>query len=332
MRGGESSAPTLVAVLVLCGPAEGARTNHASMSSKMSATSSGSGVRGGARGTVILRDLRTEGAVVVPAGRVGRGCRDGRRWRGKVGSSCGCGPGVRGIAGRGLLIRLRGPVLDHVLEPREGGGNRESGREQVALDEEDADGEARETTWLSSRAYHDTSSSSTPLACSSESENGANVNSNTSAELALGASSALVDLVITSGWICTRWAAGALRSWGLGLRPGHSSSDVSGVVGMSLLEQADMLVSEGVGERERGGDICRKSRGRPDRGVVTVLLLDSARGGETLTGEVGLVMSITMSKALRLTDWCFCFVGAGLGESRAAERRKSWPSENSSRP
>ena len=28
-------------------------------------------------------------------------------------------------------------------------------------------------------------------------------------------------------------------------------SDVSGVVGMSLLEQADMLVSEGVGERVR---------------------------------------------------------------------------------
>jgi hypothetical protein len=61
---------------------------------------------------------------------------------------------------------------------------------------------------------------------------------------------------------------GALRSCGLGLRlrpeplrPGHSSSssDVSGVVGMSLLEQADMLVSEGVGERVRGrgGDFGR---------------------------------------------------------------------------
>ena len=332
MRGGESSAPTLVAVLELRGSAEGARTDHASMSSKMSATSSGSGVRGGARGTVILSDLRTEGVVVVPGAGTGSGWREGRRRRGKVGSSWGFGPGARGSAGRGLLIRLRGPVLVHVLEPREGGGYRESGREPVALDEEDADGEAREITWLSSRAYHDTSSSSSPLACSSESENGANVNSNTSAELALGASSALEDLVITSGWICTRCAAGALRSWGLGLRPGHSSSDVSGVVGMSLLEQADMLVSEGVGERERGGDICRISRGRLSRGVVTVLLLDSATGGESLTGEVGLVMSITMSKALRRTDWRFSLVGAGLGESRAAGRRKSWPSANSSLP
>jgi hypothetical protein len=84
------------------------------------------------------------------------------------------------------------------------------------------------------------------------------VNSRAVAELALGA---VVDLLITSGWICTRCAAGALRSWswglelGLRLRPSHSSSsDVSGVVGMSLLEQADMLVSEGVGERVRGRD------------------------------------------------------------------------------
>jgi hypothetical protein len=89
------------------------------------------------------------------------------------------------------------------------------------------------------------------------------VNSSAVAELELGALGEEVDLLITSGWICTRCAAGALRScsWGLQLglrlRPGHSSSsEVSGVVGMSLLEQADMLVSEGVGERVRwrGGD------------------------------------------------------------------------------
>jgi hypothetical protein len=86
------------------------------------------------------------------------------------------------------------------------------------------------------------------------------------AELALGALGAVFNLLITSGWVCTNCAAGALQScsWGLQLglrlRPGHSSSsDVSGIVGMSLLEQAGMLVSEGVGERVRGrgGDFGR---------------------------------------------------------------------------
>ncbi len=266
------------------------------------------------------------------------GWREGRREavrrRGKVGSSCGLGPGVRGSAGRGLLIRLCGPVLVLALEPWEGGGRSESGRAPVALDAEGARGEASETSWPSSRAYHDTSSS--PPSCSSSSsgpENGAIVNSNTFAGLASEVSSAGVDLVVTSGWICTRWAAGALRSLGLGSRPGHSSSDVSGVVGMSLLEQADMLVSEGVGERVRGGDSGRRSRGRVGRGgVVTVLLLDSARGGESLTGEVGPVMSIIMSKALRRTDWCLCLAGVGLGASRVAARRKSGSSANSSLP
>ena len=53
-------------------------------------------------------------------------------------------------------------------------------------------------------------------------------------------------MVITSGWIWTRCAAGHWRL-GLRLRPGHSSlSDVSDVAGMSLPDQADMLVSEGV--------------------------------------------------------------------------------------
>lgn len=199
-RGGESSGPTLVAVLVLRRPAEGANTDHASMSSKMSEMSRGSGVRGGARGTVILSDLRTVRAVVGwggGSGEVGRGWRVRRevpRRRGNVGSSCGLGPGS---AGRGLLIRLRG----HVLElPREGGGRSESGRALAELDEEGAHGEASETTWPSSRAYHDRSSSSKHPACSSSGEEkGTSVNSSTFAELDPGASSAGVDLVITSG-------------------------------------------------------------------------------------------------------------------------------------
>lgn len=247
------------------------------------------------------------------------------RWRGKVGSSWGLGPGVRGIAGRGLLIRLCWPDL---VLAREGGGS-ESGRAVVGLDADGARGEASETSWPSSRAYHDTSSSS--CSCSSSgSENGAMVNSNTSAGSASEVSRMGVDLVITSGWICTRWAAGALRSRGLEPRPGHSSSDVSGVVGMSLLEQADMLVSEGVGERDRGGDCSRISRERVGLGgVVRVVLLDSA-GGESLAGEVGAVMSMTMSKALRRTDWCLA--GVGPCASRVATRRKSWSSANSSLP
>jgi hypothetical protein len=276
---------------VLRGPVEGTNMDHASTSSNISATSSGSGVRGGARGTVILSDLRTAAVVVVPSGGSGSGWRGGRevavRGRGKVGSSCGWGArAARGSEGRGLLIRLR--------EPREGGGKRESGRAPVALDEEGADDvEASDTTSLSSRAYHDTSSSL--VVCSSS--RSVNVNSNTFAELEFGASSPVEDLVITNGWIFTCWATGALRSWGLGPRPGHSSSDVSGVVGMSLLEQADMLVSEGVGERERGGDICRRSRGRMGRGgvVMVLLLLDSVGGGDSLMGDGGLVMSIMMS-------------------------------------
>jgi hypothetical protein len=317
----------VVAVLVLRRPAEGAKTDHASMSSKMSATSRGSGVRGGARGTVILSDLRTEGIVVVwgggGSGQVGSGSwrmrrREVVRRRGKVGSSCGLGPGSEG---RGLLIRLREAVL---VELREGGGRSESGRALVARDEVGKHGEARETTWPSSRAYHDTSSSSSP---SSGSKHGARVNSNTFAGLASGTSGVGV---ITRGWIITRRGEGTLRSFGLRSRPGQSSSDVRGVVGMSMLEQADMLVSEGVGERERRGDSCRRSRGRVGRGgVVIVLQLDSARGGESLTGEVGATMSMTMSKALRRTDWCLCLAGAA---SRVAVRRKSRSSANSALP
>ena len=65
-------------------------------------------------------------------------------------------------------------------------------------------------------------------------------------ELALGATVLLITVGGSAGW-----AAGRSGGPGVRLRPGHSSSssDVSGVVGTSLLEQADMLVSGGVGKR-----------------------------------------------------------------------------------
>ena len=209
--------------------------DHASLSS--TATSSGSEVRGGARGTVILSDLRTEGVVFVVPG-------TGGRRRGKVGSSWGFGPDTRGIAGKGLLILLRGPLKD-TWDGGSGKSNSAGGRGR-GPEGMHASGEASETTCPSSRAYHDISSSSVRSTSGS-----ASANSSAVAELALGSAV----LLIMSGWICTRCAAGGLPSrFGLGLRlrPGHSSSsDVSGVIGMSLLEQADMLVREGVGERVR---------------------------------------------------------------------------------
>ena len=70
-------------------------------------------------------------------------------------------------------------------------------------------------------------------------------------------------------------------------------------MGMLLLEQADMLVSKGVGEqvRARCGVLGRRPRRRVGQGgVVMVLLL---RGGASLMGEVGLSMST--SKVLRRT-------------------------------
>lgn len=68
-----------------------------------------------------------------------------------------------------------------------------------------------------------------------------------------------------------------------------------GVIGISVLEQADMLVREGVGDRVRGGDKRRRSRRRG--GVLNV-------AGGSLTGEAGsdVEMSITISNALRHTD------------------------------
>ena len=49
-------------------------------------------------------------------------------------------------------------------------------------------------------------------------------------------------------------------------------------------------------------------------------------------GEVGLEMSMTISKALRRTVWCLCLLGAGLDASRAAACRKFGSSANSSLP
>ncbi len=68
-----------------------------------------------------------------------------------------------------------------------------------------------------------------------------------------------------------------------------------GVVGISVLEQADMLVREGVGEHVRGRDESCWSRGRGE-------LLDAK--DVSLTGEAGsdVETSTIISNALRRTD------------------------------
>lgn len=142
-------------------------------------------------------------------GGVGREARDLRR--GKVGSNCGLGPGVCGRAGRGLLIRPRPAgrlVLE--LEPR-GGGGRESGRAGGVLEE--AHGAGRETIWLSSRMYHDASSSSSPSAASApgSGDKGASVNSKVSTGLASGFKREGVERETTSGWNDTSGEAMVLR-------------------------------------------------------------------------------------------------------------------------
>jgi hypothetical protein len=184
-RGGESIR-VLVRVLELV-LADGVPIDQALTSSRMSETSFGSDVQGRARGTVIVSDLRDEddeaadveslrdsglwGAVrAMGEGRTrGEGGVEGwaeaRRARrggtvrycGNVGSSCRFGSVVGGTAGRGLLIRLwaDGRSVPE-LAPR-GNGRRESGRVGLLVG---ARGEERETTWLNSREYHNTSSSS----------------------------------------------------------------------------------------------------------------------------------------------------------------------------
>ena len=103
--------------------ADGVPSDHALMSSRMSETVTFFGSN--ARGTVIVRDLRWEvdsglwsATGATGEGRVrgegGSGWSDARRARrggrvmlcGNVGSSCGFGTEVCGIAGRSLLIRL----------------------------------------------------------------------------------------------------------------------------------------------------------------------------------------------------------------------------------
>jgi hypothetical protein len=209
-RGGES-----IWVLVLVGVAN----DQASMSSRISETSNGSGVLGSARGTTIESGLRNEardttyvgvigsfrgsrvaagtaglggarreggGAMGRGEGRGGGGGRD--LDRGKVGSIWKLGPVVGGRSGRGLLILLR-PVGRSVpvLELRVG-GRRESRRAGLF---EGTRGEERQTTWPNSREYHNTSSSSSSSNSPSDSsssgpswKNDSNVNSSVSEGLA----------------------------------------------------------------------------------------------------------------------------------------------------
>ena len=234
----------LVLVLgsVLRGAEEGTKTDHASMSSKISATSNGSGVRGGAHGTVILSDLRTEGVVVV----VVPGTGGGSGWRcrrGKVGSSWGCGPRS---AGTGLLILLHGPSPD----ARDGGGGKSESARRRPLEPEGrawGSGERDDLAKFACVPRHLVLVS--PFSCwirkrELERGRGARVGRRGLAD------HERVDLY------ALRCGGFALLRAGAKADPGHSSSllllDVRGVVEMSLLEQADMHVSEGVGERVRG--------------------------------------------------------------------------------
>ena len=82
-------------------------------------------------------------------------------------------------------------------------------------------------------------------------------------------------------------------------RTGDSSSDAPGVDGISVLEHADMLVREGVGERDRDGDRRRMSRLRG--GVQGV-------AGISGTGEAGSDEMSTILNELRRTDRCIDFV------------------------
>jgi hypothetical protein len=104
-----------------------------------------------------------------------------------------------------------------------------------------------------------------------------------------------------------------------------SSSEAPGVIGISVLEQADMLVREGVGERDLGGDRRRMSR---LRGGV------QGAAGISLIGEAGsdAEMSMTISNELRRTDRCIDLVdgdddggddAGGCGAARGTALRKS---------
>lgn len=259
--------------------AVGELSDQALMSSRMSETVTlfGSNVRG----TVIVSELRWEVdsglwgvAGATGEGRVrGEGGSEGwseaRRVKrggsvmlcGNVGSSCGFGTEVCEVAGRGLHIRLWADGQSISELAARGINRRESGR---ARPFEESRGEGRETTWLNSREYHNTSSSSSSAAsfCSTSSpgngENGPRVNSKVSSECASEAECDDVGLIMR-GCLEMRGRGMAAFLEG-GRRQGDSSSEAAGVNGISVLEQADMLVREGVGERDRGGDRRRRSR------------------------------------------------------------------------
>jgi hypothetical protein len=77
-------------------------------------------------------------------------------------------------------------------------------------------------------------------------------------------------------------------------RPGDSSSEAPEVNGISVLEEADMLVREGVRWRDRGGDRRRRSR---RRGGV------QGTAGISLTGEAGLEMSTNLGAQIDALTW-----------------------------
>jgi hypothetical protein len=160
-------------------------------------------------------------------------------------------------------------------------------------------------TWLNSREYHNASSSSSSSSsaasfCSlsgpGKGENGPRVNSKVSSECASEAERDGVDLIMR-GCLEMRGCKRGMAAFLEGSRkPGDSSSEAPGVNGNSVLEQADMLVREGVGERDRGGD--RRRRSRRGGGV-------QGAAGISLTGEAGsddAEMSMTISNELRRTD------------------------------
>ena len=101
-RGGESSVPMLVLLAQLLG-LEGTKVDHASVSSKTSTTFSGSDVRDGERGALILSDLRTRGVVVVVQGGGGKlgqvGGSSLMRGESQVGACSSCYAGLCGIHG-----------------------------------------------------------------------------------------------------------------------------------------------------------------------------------------------------------------------------------------
>ena len=317
----------LVHVLVLA-LVDGVPSDQALMSSRMSETetSFGSVVDECASGTLIVSDLR---AVDGDVGGIEClwdsdlwdvvGAKGGGRVRGEGGvvglaearsvrrggrvryceSSCGFGVDFGGTAGRGLLTRLRADGLS-VPEMASRGIKRESGRVGVF---EGARGEETETTWANSREYHNTSSSSSSssypscvpfpsASCPGSGENGAMVNSKVSSELSSEAKRDAGDLTITRR--CFEMRGRSTLSEGERWL-GHSSSEVPGVVGISVLEQADMLVRDGVGERDRGGDRCLRSR---ERGGVL-----GGTAGFSVAGEAGsdAEMSMIISNALKRT-------------------------------